>query len=128
MLLSSAFLKPTKFCTFLFAFGVSKDAARVKISRLPIFTLFTACDCNGMSDTCFFDPDLYRQTGRGGHCTNCRGNTDGPHCAYCKPDFYRDASGRCLDCHCDSLGKSLVLNNLSAYYFFAKICSRVRCY
>ena len=39
----------------------------------------TACDCNGRSQECYFDPELYRSTGHGGHCTSCQDNTDGPH-------------------------------------------------
>ncbi|CAK8690685.1 unnamed protein product [Clavelina lepadiformis] len=63
-----------------------------------------ACDCNGMSDTCYFDAELYRQTGHGGHCTNCRDNTDGPHCEFCLPYHYRDSANRCMSCECNSIG------------------------
>ncbi|KAJ7344833.1 hypothetical protein JRQ81_000783, partial [Phrynocephalus forsythii] len=29
------------------------------------------CNCNGRSHECFFDPELYRSTGHGGHCIGC---------------------------------------------------------
>nr|CAB3263374.1 laminin subunit gamma-1-like [Phallusia mammillata] len=63
------------------------------------------CDCNGMSDSCYFDAELYRQTGRGGHCTNCRDNTAGPHCEFCLSYHFRDpATNRCTACECSGIG------------------------
>jgi len=38
------------------------------------------CDCNGFSEECYFDEDLYRRTGHGGHCTSCREGRGGVHC------------------------------------------------
>ncbi|KAM9789486.1 LOW QUALITY PROTEIN: laminin subunit gamma-1 [Neosynchiropus ocellatus] len=63
------------------------------------------CDCNGKSGECYFDAELYRATGHGGHCRNCADNTDGPNCERCLDNYYRDASGgRCLSCGCNSVG------------------------
>ncbi|KAM7399997.1 hypothetical protein PAMA_004607 [Pampus argenteus] len=64
-----------------------------------------ACDCNGKSSECFFDAELYRATGHGGHCKNCADNTDGPNCERCLDNYYRDQSGsRCLPCGCSDIG------------------------
>uniref|UniRef100_H2Z3S5 Laminin subunit gamma-1 n=1 Tax=Ciona savignyi TaxID=51511 RepID=H2Z3S5_CIOSA len=66
-----------------------------------------ACDCNGLSNKCYFDPDLYRQTGHGGHCTECRDNTAGAHCELCLPHHYRDPStNRCVACRCNEIGST----------------------
>ncbi|XP_053805918.1 laminin subunit gamma-1 [Vidua chalybeata] len=63
------------------------------------------CDCNGRSQECYFDPELYRATGHGGHCTACAGNTDGPRCERCRDSFYRLASDEgCLPCSCNPVG------------------------
>ncbi|XP_022240109.1 laminin subunit gamma-1-like [Limulus polyphemus] len=62
-----------------------------------------ACNCNGKSSTCYFDPDLYKETGHGGHCTNCQDNTEGPHCERCKENFFMKG-GRCTPCLCDLRG------------------------
>ncbi|XP_069465378.1 laminin subunit gamma-3 [Ambystoma mexicanum] len=64
-----------------------------------------ACDCHGLSEECFFDPELYRSTGHGGHCQNCRAHTAGPHCEHCQENFFRDnSSGTCLPCQCSPAG------------------------
>ncbi|KAB0376750.1 hypothetical protein FD755_011194 [Muntiacus reevesi] len=63
------------------------------------------CDCNGRSQECYFDPELYRSTGHGGHCTNCRDNTDGANCERCREDFFRLGSREaCSPCHCSPVG------------------------
>lgn len=63
------------------------------------------CDCNGKSAECYFDAELYRATGHGGHCRNCADNTDGPNCERCLDNYYRDPSGsRCLPCLCSTVG------------------------
>ncbi|KFR14673.1 Laminin subunit gamma-1, partial [Opisthocomus hoazin] len=64
-----------------------------------------ACDCNGRSQECYFDPELYRSTGHGGHCTGCSDNTDGAHCERCRDSFYRLGSEEgCLPCSCSPVG------------------------
>ena len=68
-----------------------------------------ACNCNGKSGECYFDAELYRATGHGGHCRNCADNTDGPNCERCLDNYYRDQSGsRCLPCSCNSIGESVL--------------------
>ncbi|TDH06384.1 hypothetical protein EPR50_G00132680 [Perca flavescens] len=63
------------------------------------------CDCNGKSGECFFDAELYRATGHGGHCRNCADNTDGPNCERCLDNYYRGGgSSRCLACSCNTVG------------------------
>ncbi|XP_078121300.1 laminin subunit gamma-1 [Sander vitreus] len=63
------------------------------------------CDCNGKSSECFFDAELYRATGHGGHCRNCADNTDGPNCERCLDNYYREGgSSRCLACSCNTVG------------------------
>ncbi|NWX38192.1 LAMC1 protein, partial [Notiomystis cincta] len=63
------------------------------------------CDCNGRSQECYFDPELYRATGHGGHCTACAGNTAGPRCERCRDSFYRPAGQQaCLPCGCNPVG------------------------
>ncbi|XP_023387000.1 laminin subunit gamma-1 isoform X2 [Pteropus vampyrus] len=70
----------------------------------PVFRL-TACDCNGRSQECYFDPELYRSTGHGGHCTNCQDNTDGASCERCRENFFRLGNKEaCSPCHCSPVG------------------------
>uniref|UniRef100_A0A2R9A817 Netrin 3 n=2 Tax=Pan paniscus TaxID=9597 RepID=A0A2R9A817_PANPA len=59
-----------------------------------------ACSCNGHARRCRFNMELYRLSGRrsGGVCLNCRHNTAGRHCHYCREGFYRDP-GRALSDH-----------------------------
>ncbi|XP_005081688.1 netrin-3 isoform X2 [Mesocricetus auratus] len=71
-----------------------------------------ACSCNGHARKCRFNMELYRLSGRrsGGVCLNCRHNTAGRHCHYCREGFYRDP-GRvlsdrraCRACDCHPVG------------------------
>uniref|UniRef100_A0AAY4ABN0 Laminin subunit gamma 1 n=1 Tax=Denticeps clupeoides TaxID=299321 RepID=A0AAY4ABN0_9TELE len=63
------------------------------------------CNCNGKSSECYYDPELYRATGHGGHCRNCADNTDGPNCERCRDNYYRDSAGsRCFACSCNPVG------------------------
>uniref|UniRef100_A0A7M4FT88 Laminin subunit gamma 3 n=1 Tax=Crocodylus porosus TaxID=8502 RepID=A0A7M4FT88_CROPO len=63
------------------------------------------CNCSGHSDECFYDRELYRSTGHGGHCRHCRDNTDGPRCERCRPNFYRwDGWAACQPCSCNVAG------------------------
>ncbi|XP_068771115.1 laminin subunit gamma-3 [Struthio camelus] len=63
------------------------------------------CNCSGRSDECFFDGELYRSTGHGGHCLRCRDNTAGPRCERCRPNHYRrDGHAACQPCRCSAAG------------------------
>ncbi|XP_076871504.1 netrin-1a isoform X2 [Brachyhypopomus gauderio] len=53
-----------------------------------------ACNCNLHARRCRFNMELYKLSGRksGGVCLNCRHNTAGRHCHYCKEGYFRDMS------------------------------------
>ncbi|MGH0132626.1 UNVERIFIED_CONTAM: hypothetical protein FKN15_040777 [Acipenser sinensis] len=69
--------------------------------------LDSACNCSGRSEDCHFDAELYRGTGHGGHCVNCRDGTAGPNCERCKENFHRSSpKDACLPCNCSVVGSS----------------------
>ncbi|KAM6297000.1 laminin subunit gamma-3 [Aegotheles albertisi] len=64
-----------------------------------------ACNCSGRSEECFYDRELYRRSGHGGHCRNCRDNTAGPRCERCRHNHYRwEPQAACQPCHCHPAG------------------------
>ncbi|XP_024048677.2 laminin subunit gamma-3 [Terrapene carolina triunguis] len=64
-----------------------------------------SCNCSGRSVECFYDWELYRSTGHGGHCLKCQDNTDGPHCERCRQNYYRwDGQTACQPCNCNTAG------------------------
>uniref|UniRef100_A0A452IMF2 Laminin subunit gamma-3 n=1 Tax=Gopherus agassizii TaxID=38772 RepID=A0A452IMF2_9SAUR len=64
-----------------------------------------SCNCSGRSVECFYDWELYRHTGHGGHCLKCQDNTDGPHCERCRQNYYRwDGQMACQPCNCNAAG------------------------
>jgi laminin gamma 1 len=63
------------------------------------------CDCNGLSQRCYFDQKLYDETGHGGHCIDCAGNTQGPHCENCTTNHWRRPGEHfCVACQCNEQG------------------------
>ncbi|KAK1155914.1 laminin subunit gamma-3-like [Acipenser oxyrinchus oxyrinchus] len=65
------------------------------------------CNCSSRSEDCHFDAELYRSTGHGGHCVNCRDGTAGPNCERCKENFHRSSpKDVCLPCNCSVVGSS----------------------
>ncbi|KFD45593.1 hypothetical protein M514_13528 [Trichuris suis] len=70
------------------------------------------CNCNLHARRCRFNMELYRMSGykSGGMCINCRHNTAGVHCDYCKEGFYRDRKlamthrKACKPCNCHPVG------------------------
>ncbi|XP_068761599.1 netrin-1-like [Montipora capricornis] len=51
-----------------------------------------ACNCNLHAKACVFNIELFKLSGggSGGVCVNCRHNTAGRYCHYCKQGFYKD--------------------------------------
>ncbi|RZC40648.1 laminin subunit gamma-1, partial [Asbolus verrucosus] len=70
------------------------------------------CNCNGFSNRCFYDEELYRLTGHGGHCLDCTANRDGPNCERCREKYYMREDGYCIACDCNEIGsRSLQCNS-----------------
>uniref|UniRef100_A0AC34QHP3 Netrin-1 n=1 Tax=Panagrolaimus sp. JU765 TaxID=591449 RepID=A0AC34QHP3_9BILA len=71
-----------------------------------------ACNCNLHARKCRFNMELYRLSGNksGGICINCRHNTAGRNCHYCKLGYYRDFEKpithrkACKACNCHPIG------------------------
>nr|AVK72333.1 netrin protein [Meara stichopi] len=72
------------------------------------------CNCNLHARKCRFNMEIYKLSGSvsGGVCINCKHNTFGRNCDYCKEGFYRDntkditSSHCCRDCNCHPVGAS----------------------
>ncbi|GAA56722.1 laminin gamma 1, partial [Clonorchis sinensis] len=64
------------------------------------------CKCNGNSQLCEFDLDLYDQTGSGSRCIGCGNNTEGINCERCKTGYFPDPvyPTVCQPCSCDPVG------------------------
>ncbi|KAI1706360.1 laminin EGF domain-containing protein [Ditylenchus destructor] len=63
------------------------------------------CNCNNLSQRCFFDKKLFEATGHGGHCVDCAGNTKGPHCEQCVENHWRRPGEHyCVPCQCNEIG------------------------
>ncbi|VDN01033.1 unnamed protein product [Thelazia callipaeda] len=71
-----------------------------------------ACNCNLHAKRCRFNMELYRLSGNksGGVCINCKHNTAGRNCHYCKPGYFRDLTKSithrkaCKACNCHPIG------------------------
>ncbi|CAF5172659.1 unnamed protein product, partial [Rotaria magnacalcarata] len=76
------------------------------------FLIIIACTCNNHSRQCRFNKELYLLSGRksGGICIQCKHNTVGRYCSYCKETFYRDPNlpithpEICKACNCHPVG------------------------
>ncbi|XP_042610996.1 LOW QUALITY PROTEIN: netrin-1 [Cyprinus carpio] len=96
--------------------GSDVERLQVRICYLNeciFFVSFSAaCNCNLHARRCRFNMELYKLSGRksGGVCLNCRHNTAGRHCHYCKEGYYRDMSKpishrkACKACDCHPVG------------------------
>ncbi|KAM7532855.1 hypothetical protein Aperf_G00000128727 [Anoplocephala perfoliata] len=80
------------------------------------------CECHDHSDQCYFNPILYLQSGNvsGGHCYQCRHNTEGPQCEFCSAGYYRHPDHpinhpqTCQPCNCHA-GGSEALESCDQY-------------
>lgn len=86
--LDSVRMNTAKILFFLLAFADATTRPRMLIFLFSS----AACNCNLHARRCRFNMELYKLSGRksGGVCMNCRHNTAGRHCHYCKEGFYRD--------------------------------------
>uniref|UniRef100_A0A182SGS8 Laminin EGF-like domain-containing protein n=1 Tax=Anopheles maculatus TaxID=74869 RepID=A0A182SGS8_9DIPT len=81
---------------------------------LLLFHCAHPCQCNGHARKCRFNLELYKMSGRvsGGVCTDCRHDTAGRHCHYCREGFYKDPTKpithkkTCKPCDCHPIGSS----------------------
>lgn len=54
---------------------------------------------------CYFDEKMHQDTGSGGHCVDCTGNTRGAHCEKCLENHWRRPGERfCAPCGCNEIG------------------------
>ena len=102
---------------------------------MHFMTMFSAaCNCNLHARRCRFNMELYKLSGRksGGVCMNCRHNTAGRHCHYCKEGFYRDMARPITHrraCKGKSPTQSLCRgHDLSLWGYFSVSARRMRCY
>ncbi|XP_028925322.1 laminin subunit beta-3 [Ornithorhynchus anatinus] len=73
------------------------------------------CNCNGHSETCHFDPNVFAASGgvSGGVCDHCRDHTEGTNCDRCQLYYFRNrrpgasVEEFCIPCECDPDGAVL---------------------
>ncbi|XP_059472124.1 laminin subunit gamma-1 isoform X2 [Neocloeon triangulifer] len=99
-------------CLLLALARLATLAAATKWDGITPWFSGSSCNCNGFSNRCFFDQELYARTGHGGHCLDCTGNRDGPNCERCKENFFQREDGYCIPCNCNEVGsRSLQCNS-----------------
>ncbi|KAM7370908.1 hypothetical protein PAMP_010418 [Pampus punctatissimus] len=94
--------------------GQRDETSKRKRQPARVFEMLfhETCNCNLHARRCRFNMELYKLSGRksGGVCMNCRHNTAGRHCHYCKEGFYRDMARpithrrACKACDCHPVG------------------------
>ena len=62
------------------------------VNALFVLPLLSACNCNLHAKRCRFNLELYKLSEQtsGGICINCKHNTAGRNCHYCREGYYRD--------------------------------------
>lgn len=62
---------------------------------------------------------MYKATGHGGHCLDCKANRDGANCEKCRENYYqRSEDSYCIPCDCNETGelnKSRTFSNYNSY-------------
>ncbi|XP_063925380.1 laminin subunit gamma-1 isoform X2 [Zophobas morio] len=101
-----------KFLLVLWAVLVVEEIESVQWDGIRPWFSGSQCNCNGFSNRCYYDEELYRLTGHGGHCLDCTANRDGPNCERCREKYYMREDGYCIACECNEVGsRSLQCNS-----------------